>query len=151
MERLPKGRLLAARCQIAGFTLVELVVAVAIIALLMAIAIPSYTNYVVKSNRAEARVTISNVAQALERCYSRHASYSDTACVIAQELGAGGVSSETGLYLITAPTLERTRFVLEAVPQGTQATRDTKCGVFTLNQNGLRGMRDGGTVADCWN
>src|SRR5690625_6234539 len=58
-----------------GFSLVELLVAVLIVAILMAVAIPSYQKHVVKTKRAEATANLMSTAQALERCYSRNSGY----------------------------------------------------------------------------
>nr|WP_027903092.1 MULTISPECIES: type IV pilin protein [unclassified Pseudomonas] len=58
-----------------GFTLIELMVTVAIIGILAAIAYPSYTEYVKKTRRAEAAALLLNTAQLVERYYSQHGSY----------------------------------------------------------------------------
>ena len=138
-----------------GFTLVEVMIVVAIIAILAAIAIPSYTNYVVRGNMTEGMTLLSNTAQALERCYSRFAAYDDDNCGVSFPR-----SSENEWYEVTAPTLEASEFTLRATPQGTQATRGRgkECGAFTLNHRGQRGLEvdgdpvDSGAtlVQECW-
>lgn len=131
-----------------GFTLIELMIAVAIVAILAAIAIPSYTQHVVKSNRTEAKTILMQTAQALERCYSRFSAYNASDCSVSFP-----VNSESGHYQMTedGQTINATSYTLTAVPQGTQATRDTKCGNFTLTQNGTRGVSaQGADPNDCW-
>lgn len=132
-----------------GFTLIELMVALAILAIVMAVAIPSYTTYVTRSNRTEGKAILMNAAQALERCYTRYSAYNSANCQVSFP-----IDSENGWYQIAQPAsgeLSATAFTLTATPQGTQATRDTKCGSFTLTQNGTRGVSVEDTaVDDCW-
>jgi len=148
-----------------GFSLVELLVAVLIVAILMAVAMPSYQKHVVKTKRAEAKAILMSTAQALERCYSRNSSYlneDDKKCEIARNLGGGGddVFSETGIYLVKGD-IERTRFKLTATPQNTdrrgeadlQKDREDKykeCGEFTLDHTGKRGSQYADNPEDCW-
>lgn len=128
--------------RLTGFSLIEVMIVVAIVAILAAIAIPSYTNYVVRGNMAEGMTLLTNTAQALERCYSRFSAYNHQDC---------GVTfprlSENGWYQVTAPVLEAAVFTLHATPQGNQATRGRgkDCGVFTLNQRGQRGLSASGS------
>ena len=154
-----------------GFSLVELLVAVLIVAILMAVAMPSYQKHVVKTKRAEATAILMSTAQALERCYSRNSGYIPVTddddenkvlreCDIADKLGNGGVLSETGIYLVKGD-IERTRFKLTATPQNTnkkgeadlQKDREDKykeCGEFTLEHTGKRGNEYTDNPEDCW-
>jgi type IV pilus assembly protein PilE len=130
----------------AGFTLIELMIAVAILAVVMGIAIPSYTQWVIQSGRADGKAELFRVAQVLERCYTRYSTYTANECAI----GDGATTeSEKGKYQITVDSTAAT-FTLTAAPQGGQ-TKDTKCSSLTLTHTGQRGIDGGdGTVDDCW-
>lgn len=128
-----------------GFTLIELLIAIAILAIIMGIAIPSYNQWVVKSNRADAKGALFGVAQTLERCFTRYSVYNDAACGLQN---GDTQTSENDKYQVTIATTNTT-FDLTAEPQGSQ-TSDTECGDFTLDETGLKGVSGSGTVTDCW-
>ncbi|GAA0576356.1 type IV pilin protein [Halomonas salifodinae] len=113
-------------------------IAVAVVAILAAIAYPSYIRYVTESRRTEAKAILMETAGRLERCYTVSSDY--TGCVTFP------VDSENEVYEVSATTLTASTYTLSAVPQGAQATRDTECGTFTLTQTGARGAGD----SDCW-
>jgi len=134
----------------AGFSLIELLTVVSIIGILAAIALPSYTNYIMRTNRAAARACISEASQFMERFYSTNMTYVGADAVLA--LGCATESSLDTRYTIDLnPASTQRAYRIRATPIGVQATRDTKCGVLTLNQAGLR--TEGGTATstnECW-
>ena len=142
-----------------GFTLIELMIVVSILAFLAAIGYPSYTNYVRKGKRAEAKVRLLQVAQLEERNFTEKNTYTTN---IAGLLGLppGTVYSSSNndagsAYQITAaseplPKTIADTFFLEAVPQGGQ-TDDTECGTLRLRHTGKKEITGTGTVAKCWN
>lgn len=131
-----------------GFTLIELVIAVAILAIIVAVAIPSYRQWVLQSQRAEAKTLLLQSAQALERCFTRYGAYDNANC----PLQAGETPfSENEKYQLTVATTATT-FDLTATPQDGQAA-DTECANFTLDETGARGVSAGTTaevIAECW-
>ena len=118
-----------------GFTLIELMIVVAIIGILAAIALPQYTDYVTRSRRIDGQSTLLQVAQDLERCYTQFSAYNNHSCSVVTA-GAVSQTSPEGFYLVTASTLSASAFTLTATPQGAQATNDTDCPTFAVDQLG---------------
>jgi type IV pilus assembly protein PilE len=139
-----------------AFTLIELMVTVAIVGILAAIVYPSFMDQVRKGKRAEGKVRLSQSAQLLERYYSDNNSYSMVATNFPTLFGlaAGttvysGSNNETNSpYTISFGSTAST-YALSAVAVGAQAS-DTKCGNFGLNNIGVKSITGTGAVKDCW-
>jgi len=135
-----------------GFTLVEVMIVVAVIALLAAVALPSYQSSVRKGRRADARASLVNTAQMMERYSTEHASSGYSTATISTVSGPTVVArpaSDNGYYQLSLTNLAATTFTLNATPQGAQASDD--CGTYTLDQNGVRGVTGTThTAAECW-
>ena len=134
-----------------GVTLMELMIVVVIIGILTAVAYPSYRGHMLRTHRAEAKATLLEQAQLLERCYTRFNAYDNGGCAAttALDTAGSGVPSTGNYYVVkftAAPTASA--FSLTATPQGAQAN-DTACGNLTLTQTGARGA-SGTTPATCW-
>jgi type IV pilus assembly protein PilE len=122
-----------------GFTLIELMIAVAIIGILAAIAYPSYQEYIKKGRRADAQSYMLDVAsrQAQYLIDSRvYGSLADLSLTV-----PGNVSTYYTIAVATTTDAPPT-FTITATPLGSQATE--KCGTMTLNQLGAK------TPASCW-
>lgn len=123
-----------------GFTLVELMITVAVVGLLAAIAIPSYTNYVKKTRRSMAAACLQENAQYLERWYTSKMTYVDaTAQVCATEIQP--------FYDVAINVTGARTYTATATPKGAQAGET--CGTLTLDDKGAR-TASGGTTSKCW-
>jgi len=110
-------------------------ITVAIIAILSAIAIPSYRTYVLRSNRSDALSELTRAQVILERCYAQAYTY----------VGCANVPTVTPKALYTiALTADSSTYSLAASAQGTQAN-DSTCTPITINQSNQK------TPAACWN
>ncbi|CAM5214888.1 type IV pilin protein [Alishewanella longhuensis] len=130
-----------------GITLIELMVAVAIIGILVAIAYPSYQDYVLRANRTAATACLMEQAQFMERTYTQNLRYNPDGFALPaiqceQELAAR--------YNFALAAVAARTFLLTATPTGIQ---NDGCGTLTLNQAGQKGAK-GGTAAaavqECW-
>ena len=132
-----------------GFSLIELMIAVAIIGILAAIAIPMYSDYVTRSRRADGQATLMQVAQELERCYTQFSKYNDNSCSVVDGDGVSETSDQ-GFYGISASggNLTESTFTLTATPQNEQAD-DTDCTALTLTHLGEQSAT-GDDPGSCW-
>ena len=136
-----------ARLQARGFTLIELMIVVTVMALLAAVAVPSYTEHVARSRRADAKQSLLELAQKLERYYTERGTYANAA------LGNSGVypsSSRAGFYTLAISAQSADGFTITATPTG--AMTGDACGRYSYNQLGEQGVGNGATLsaAKCW-
>ena len=136
-----------------GVTLVELMIAVAIVGILAAIAYPSYQAQVRRGNRTDGKTELMEASQELEKCFTRFGRYRQAAagqCIAYDNIAtAPGRASETGRYLITFGGVTDTTYTMVATLQPGRGT-DPECLTLTLTQDGTRGNTGTGTAATCW-
>ncbi len=137
---MPAARVYSTRTSagVRGFTLIEIMIALAIVGILSAIAVPSYFSYIQRANRADAKATLMDATQFMQRFYSLHNSYRT------QRDGRTQVALPTSLqrspkngaplYDISVESDDNS-YTLRAVPR----KKTDPCGTLTLNSVGVRG------------
>jgi type IV pilus assembly protein PilE len=144
----------------AGFTLIELMIVVAIIAIIVAIAYPSYTRYITHTHRTAAEACLSEYANYMERYYTTNLRYDEDSdgndnSLPDLDCASAGQTGANYKYTFADGELTQSTYVLQAVPQGVQADRDTQCATLALDQTGQRYIKDdveegSGTDKSCW-
>lgn len=135
-----------------GFTLIELMIVVAIIGILSAIAYPSYRAYVQRSNRAQLKAIMLENAQILERFFTEANAYdTDAGGATPAILNRSPRLNEGNLLYAINIVSNATSFTMTATPDPGGSMAADVCGSFTLNQLGQKGLT-GNTlnIDDCW-
>jgi len=135
-----------------GFTLIEILIVVAIMGILVTIALPAYQGSILRSGRAEAKAELLQVASDQERYFSNFNTYVNDAMPLNTPVVADRDRTTTnGLYLISVSACAggalTNCFIATATAQGDQ-TADA-CATLTITNTGARGAT-GGTVEECW-
>lgn len=135
-----------------GFSLMELMVALAISGVLLAIAVPAYQSYAQSSRRAVAASCLVELTQFMERVYTTSMSYNinNNADTVLPDTQCQQTLAEFYAFSLDA---EAQTFTLSAAPKGGQSS-DSACGTLTIDQAGTRtaaGSSTAATVRECWN
>jgi type IV pilus assembly protein PilE len=144
-----------------GFTLIELMITVAIIAILSRIAYGSYAESVSRSKRAQAQTAIISLAQAMERYYTKNNTYA-TATL---GTGAGAIypsavpATGGAYYTLSLSNLSANNYTITATRNATGVMKNDKCGDFTFTAAGTKSLANydvgkyatlSAAVAACW-
>ena len=147
LARLPARR--CGRLQSRGFTLIELMITVAIVGILAAIAYPSYTSYIVRSNRSAAQGYMLELSNLQQRYLLDARAYAANLTAL-NSSAPSNVSSNYSVAtaLKTGTTLPG--FTITATPTGNQLARDTACGTLTIDEAGTKTASGTSGVPGCW-
>lgn len=127
-----------------GFTLIEMMITVVIVGTLAAIALPSYNEYVQRSHRANAQVTLVLTSQWLERSMTAQGVYP------LAPLPAGLTRVEGNRYSVTyVVSVDQSTYTMTASPSVPSQVAD-RCGAFRVNERGARTITGTAPINECW-
>ena len=139
-----------------GFTLIELMIVLAIVGILASFAYPAYQTQVMKTRRGDAQASLTALAQAMEESYTNTMDYtvatlgSGTSDIFPSE---SPLDSQHKFYTLSIDGTNTTNrfFIIWAQAQGPQAS--DKCPNLWINSSGQRGAtnKQDQSISDCWN
>lgn len=142
-----------------GFTLIEILVVIVIVALLAAVALPGYRSFILKTKRSLGKSELLAVAARQEQFFVNNKQYATSLATLGYVANPYSINSEAEhvltsatdkIYTIKLSSASTTAYTLQAVPQGKQA-KDTTCGTLQLTSSGEKSMVDAtGNKSDCW-
>ncbi len=133
--------------KLGGFTLIEVMIVVAILGIIAAVALPSYRDSVMKSRRSDAKSALMQASQAMEKYYTENQKYTGATLAAVYK-----TTSPDGYYTLSFtanPTAAA--YTVQAAPTAGKGQTNDKCGTFSITETGVKGVSGGSlTVADCW-
>lgn len=130
-----------------GFTLIELMIVVAVVGILTAVAYPSYANHVAKAKRRAAQSVMHTIVSRQEQHMLNARSYATTTAALGVNVPAE-VSANYNITIAADNAATPPTHSVTATPKPDQASRDARCGTLTVSSTGAKTQT--GTSADCW-
>ena len=128
-----------------GFTLVELMIVIAIIGILAMVGYPAYTSHVKKASRTDAMDSLLSLAGRMEEFYMNNDTYAGATVNAAGTGTVGSSQNSENLYTLSIPAATAFTYTITATP----ITADPECTTFTLNQLGQK-TATGTDAINCW-
>lgn len=140
-----------------GFTLIELMIVLVVVAVLLGIAVPSYQQQVIKTKRSVGRGELMEVLARQEQFFVNNRQYAVSLDALGftnpYAINADGdpvaTTAADRIYTIQLASATATGFTLQAAPQ-LQQTKDTRCGTLAITSTGVKSETGSGSVEDCW-
>ncbi len=126
-----------------AFTLIELIIVLAIICIVTCIAYPSYESYIIKARRSNAAIALMNLAASMEQYYTNNHTYQGAS------LKNLRINNNNDFYYLKIASENDIAYLIEAIPVGIQAKTDKKCGTLILNHLGEKSVSKGNAIY-CW-
>lgn len=127
-----------------AFSLIEILITMAIIGILTSIGYPTYKNHITRTRRAQATVVLTNIAAQMEHYYNHQHTYQGATL---QNL-RGNVNNNN--YTFSISNTHDQGFLIKAQPQKSQAKNDAICGTISINQQGRKTISGSGDIAYCY-
>jgi type IV pilus assembly protein PilE len=145
------------RSRTAGFTLIELMIVVVIVAILLMVGLPAYQGQVLKTKRALGKAELQEVMSRQEQYFVNNRSYATSLADLGLDnpyfidADANNVASTSSLriYQIALASATALAYTVTATPQLGQA-KDTLCGTLQITSTGVKSEGGSGTVDECW-
>jgi type IV pilus assembly protein PilE len=141
-----------------GVNLIELLVVVAIVAILSAVAYPSYVQQIVETKRTAGKNILMQVADRQQQFFMDNKTYATdltslgftaNPLIVGDDGRAVAAGDDDSVYSVVLSNVAATTFTATATPLHGQLDRDTECGALALNQSGTQ--TQGGSGTECWN
>lgn len=134
--------------QARGFSLIELLIVITVVGLLLAVALPSYTRYVLRSHRSSAVTGVLDLASRQARYYTTNNTYTTSMTALGYPADPMPLTDSSNRYYdLSVQSASATAFTIKAAPYGAQ-TKDT-CGTYTVTDLGVKSVSFG-SLGDCW-
>ena len=128
-----------------AFTLLELLIALAISVIMITLAYPTYVHYETHANRNHAEIALMQVAERLEDYFTNNNTYKNAT---ADDLNLDVLKNDLPYQLVL--TTSDAHFTIQAIPDSVQAAKDAVCGILSLTDTAAREISGNGNVDECW-